>query len=305
MSRLHTLLVLASVGACRPDGPCEQCVLEDRHNFTYTSSLDAAAVEVAEARDLSVSWDGLETDLRGRPSEVGEAGGQVAVLLFPQLSRAQVLEGLAADSLTQDAIGGWFLCEPEGASCPLSDFCLDHTCLDPAEHFTADRGTWMLMLREAGTQEVLSLLFLDPSVDSEVLEVAIDDDSAQLEVVADLASADALAVPTRSELQLDWSALSVDGQGLPLALHRLDVLELARFDQDLPELEEQFLRLDELSSTRWSLDIEGRIGVDLEELGPDGFGGMDPDGTWLLALRCSGCNSPVPKVIVRLTATAD
>ena len=63
-------------------------------------------------------------------------------------------------------------------------------------------------------------------------------------------------------------------------------------------LAEDFLDLEQLAEDRWELDVTGRTSASLGEL--DGFGGVDADHRWLLALRCSTCRNPAPRFLTVL-----
>lgn len=293
------------LSSCGPRGTCSQCEIEDVHNFSYTSRLDVATEVLAARTDGTVDWSDLRQDIRGRPVEPQVEPGEAVLLLFPLLSAGEVQQLIAADSMTQDVIGAYFICEPQTPSCALSEFCLEHTCLDPAEYFEASRGTWMVVLRDGSTQQALSFAFLEPDDSSDQSLAALDDSSALLQVQADLSGSDPLMVVGDPELELGWAGLTQDGLGNPLALHRLDLLELARFEGGSAELEAEFLLLDELDAERWTSDVEGQLSADLRDLDGAAFEGVDADGTWLLALRCSSCLNPVPKVIVRLVGPDD
>jgi len=284
--------------SCGGERPCETCVVEDRHNFRYASQLDVAQATLAQSQDATVSWEGLSADLRGRPLDPVSNPGEAVLLWFPLLEHEAIVQHIANDSLTQDAIGAYFFCRPDEPRCALSSFCLDHTCLEPAQYFEAERGSFLVTLRDGVDQQALAFLFLAPDPASDETLAVIGDSATALEVQVDLEGVDPLEVGPGADLELDWGGLSRDGLGNPLALHRLDALELAHFAAEPAALEADFLLLDELTAERWSMDVEGLISASLA--GFEGFDGIDDQGTWLLALRCSSCQSPIPKVIVRL-----
>lgn len=295
------VIALFAVGCDDEPAGCDDCALTDAHNFSYTSQLDVATAPLLEATDGQVDWSSLTTDIRGRSLDPMSGVDDVLLLVFQQLSAQEVMTAVAEDTLDQNEISAYFTCEPDDASCALSEFCLFITCLDPPEYFSADRGTWMVMLRSSDEQGGLAMLFIEPDPDSPVTTASIDDDSASLQLDADLSSADPLQVAEGPDILVDWNGLTHNGLGNDLALHQIDGLEVARYDQSIEEVQDQFLLLDDLPSQRWTMDVEGVASADLTELvGDSPFEGIDDEHLWLLALRCSTCLNPIPPFIAVL-----
>ncbi len=294
------LLLTGCTGEDEPPG-CDDCALTDAHNFSYTSELDVATAPLMEAADGEVEWGSLTTDIRGRALDPATGVDEALLLLFHQLSAEEVMDAVATDTLAQEELSAYFICEPDDSSCQLSEFCLFMTCLDPPDYFTADRGTWMVMLSSTDEQGGLSMLFVEPDAGSTATTASIDDDSAALLLDADLSSAEPLQILDGPEIVVDWSGLTRNGLGNGLALHQIDGLEVASYDLTAEELQDQFLLLDDLPSQRWTMDVEGTATADLSELAGDSpFGGIDEDHLWLLALRCSTCLNPIPPFLTVL-----
>lgn len=299
LARIGGAWALVSGCADDPSPPCTSCALTDAHNYRYSSELGAEVVPLRAGADATVTWAALTTDIRGRPLDPDAIDAML--VLFGSLTPAEVLVAAAEDALDGE-IAGYFFCDPDGATCALSEFCLAYACLEPAEHFEAARGTWAVMLRgvdeQGGDQQgALSLMFLSPEADAVGTEAAFTDASASLTMDV------RLSAPLRvgAAVEVDWSGVTRDGLGNGLDAHRIDRLELARHDLPVAELEAGFARVDELAGARWSMDVEGADHASLSGLtGDTAFAGIDADHTWLLALRCTTCLNPYPPIVVVL-----
>ena len=72
---------------------------------------------------------------------------------------------------------------------------------------------------------------------------------------------------------------------------------LARYSISVGDLENDFLRIEELADQLFTASVEGMGEFDLTTLtdqNGSSFDGLDESSTWILALRCGGCISPAP-----------
>lgn len=302
MPALPLLLACADPPA-PPAAACTDCVLTDDHVYTVASTITAATTPLPPGADATISWDAFTTDLRGRPVDPATTVADAVLVLFDDLTPDEVTAAVAEDELSQDAIAGYFTCDPEGTSCRLSDFCLYHACFEPETYFAAERGTWLVLLRAAGEQGALTLQFLAPDDRATGDVAAFDDTTAALDLDVDLRGPAPLRVADGADVAVDWSGVTRDGLGHPLDLHRIDRLEVGRYDAPPADLEAGFARLDGLADATWTLDVEGADHAALADLqGDTPFPGVDAGHTWLLALRCTTCLGPLPPIVAVLEA---
>jgi hypothetical protein len=171
----------------------------------------------------------------------------------------------------------------------------------PSRDFVPALGTFLLELRRTGDGGLASLLFLEPDPGSAATVAAVDGHSATLSVGSDLAGRAPLRVAEGSALTLDWSGLDRDARGLPLAPSEVSHLVVARYDETPEELAVRLPELDALAAERWELAVAGSSRAELAALpGETPFAGVDGNGTWLLALTCTGQDFDLPCFLVRL-----
>ena len=147
----------------------------------------------------------------------------------------------------------------------------------------------MIILQHAEILGAVSLLFLEPSPDNPSTEAQFSNTSASLEALVELEEATPLVIEKNTPWSVDWSQLSRTGQGNPLNIHRINRLELGRYEQDTQALEEEFFQLPNLAIESISFDIEGLQQADLPPL--------EQSDSWLLVLWCDLCDNPVPPFV--------
>lgn len=268
--------------------------LGDANNFAYVGTLDAPSFAVAERADVSLSWERLVTDLRCHGLDPVADIDNTALLVFPYLTEEEVERGLSEDTMEQADLGVYLSYAPgDATSVSLSQMSFFGTDADIEAQFTADSGTWLVLLT-TGTSVAVGarmLAFLTPTVDATAVTAEVDDGCAVLDFSADLASLAPVPVLRDGPWRLDWSALTRNGQGGAFVPTRVDGLMVARFDESPAELEADFLDLELLAEETWSYPVAGGTSADL---GAAGFPGFDGDGTWALALTCGTCPNPAP-----------
>jgi hypothetical protein len=301
-------LLLALAPACdgAPADPAaatcgDPCVLADDANYQFSSQLDIDTFTLQPQADVRITWPDVTTDLVGHPLDPAEID-QVTLVVFPDLTPDEAAAALASDTATQAAVGLYQVCTPTDGACLLSEFGLLGSRPGVDQYFEAGTGSWLLVLGEAGEAHGRALAFMEASADATDTTVVVTDDTYALTVDADLGALAPVALPAGTTAVVDWSALTADGFGNAMDIRTLDALEVARFDLSAAELEEQFLRVEDLDGSRWRADVSGLDQFDLAELeGDSPFTGIDTDGTWVLALRCSSCFHPAPRFLTLLT----
>ncbi len=275
-------------------------MLRDAQNFSYSAELDVEVVTAQELTNVTIAWTGITTDIRGRPLDPYTDVGDALVLVFPNLSRQEILDEVSNDTLNQSAIGAYFTCETSEGSCKLDDFCIFGSCPGLSDNFTAAEGNWMVVLRSAEEQGALAMVFVEPTSTGEAV-ISFADGSSEMTLSADVTSPNAVSLTDSTELSFDWSELTTDGLGNDLALHQIDQLQVAWYDMTISELESQFLLMDDLPERTWTVQTESASRVSMDEASGDtDFDGVSADGTWIVALRCTTCFNPVPKFIGQL-----
>jgi hypothetical protein len=281
-----------------PD-PTGAVVLTDAANYTFSGTLDAPSFPVAPETDVTLEWSTLTTNLRCQPLDPVADIDNTALLYFPYLTEAEIEQGLSMDTLNQADLGVYLSYEPgDGTSVSLSQVSFFGTDPEIEAQFTAESGTWLVLLTSGTTIAVgvQMLAFLEPTAGETSTAASVTDGCPVLDYSADLASADRVPVLADGPWLLDWSALTRDGQGSPFEPTRADALMVARFDESITDLEADFLDLELLAEETWTYTLGGGTTADLGALsGPsDPFPGFDAAGTWALALRCTTCPNPAP-----------
>jgi hypothetical protein len=273
--------------------------LADANNYAYEGTLDAPSFRVAPDPAVTIDWSALRTDIQCHALDPVADIDNAVLLNFPYLGEQEVEAGLADGALAQVDMGFYVSWQPGDATRgALAQFTFFGTDPDLASAFTADSGTWMVLLT-TGTAVAVGarmLAFLEPVEGEANTSVMLTDGCPVLDFQADLASLTHVPVLAGGPWALDWSALTRDGHGNDFVATRVDTLMVARFDRTVPELQASFLDLYQLAAASWTYDLHGGTAADLGALdGPsEPFPGFTGDGVWVMALLCGGCSNPAP-----------
>ena len=270
---------------------CQTCFLTDDNNFRYQGSLDIASVPVRAYENIRIDWSQLSQSIQGQYVDATQVQ-EALLLVFPRLRPSEIMEAFANDTLEQSEIGLYMRCESNTAQCLLDDFGLLGSYPGLSEHFTAQEGSWLIVLQHEEILGAVSLVFIEPDIQNTSTEVQFKNDSASLSAEVNIQSASSLHVDKNTPWRVNWSQLQRTGQDNPLDIHRINRLELGRYDKSIQELEEQFFYLPDLALESQSFDVEGVQEMDLPSL--------IQQGTWLLVLWCDTCNNPVPPFVGRI-----
>lgn len=309
--RLSALAALLLTAACTSAGDDtgdtepvvlgEPGVLADRNNYSFTGALDVPSITTASATDVTVCWDEVLHDLQCHGMDPVTAIENVGLVRFPNYSQAEVEVALSENDLQQAAISGYVEHPANGVdTCAnLADFSFFGTSIDVTEEYTEAGGTYMLLLTAGTTPGVGArmITFLAPEVASATTEVSVGDGCGLLDVDADLEALTPVPIPAGGPYVVDWSTLTVDGQGNPVAVEDIDGLMIAFYAGATPStLATQLLDLELVATDIYNMPLAGETTADLSlATGASGaFPGFSGDGTWLLALRCSRCYNPAP-----------
>jgi hypothetical protein len=294
VSVVRLSLVFCSIVGC---GPSEgEAVLNADLNYSFGSTISADSQLFASGQDAVVDWSALSVDQLGKPMSPDEID-QLLIVRFEALSRQEVLDKAAEDCLQQRDITGVVEVFPEAgeAQANLSDFQLIGYQVDPEEQFQEGLGTFLLSAYTDGVPGVRMLSFLEPSASSDNLDLYLKNESASIVYSVDLSVGERLPSSTTA---IDWAQLAVPTECGSFAVNKYDWLMLAHYESaGLTDLEDDFLRVDELATEIWNADIEGRSTYDLLTLVSDEgkpFTGFTDQGIWILALRCTTCSNPAP-----------
>jgi len=300
-------LLVALAGCNGKDDDTAECEpgtvsLTDSNNFTYSGDLTLPVHTTVSAANVQICWDQLVNDLQCHGMDPTTEIDNVAMVRFPLLTHEEIEGGLSENDLNQADIGGYISYEPaDGETCVnLDDMTLFGTEIDIADEYNLESESYLLLLATGTSIGVGTrmLAFLDPSATSDNTEVDVEDGCSVLDFAADVQSSEEPLICGEGSWPVEWSTLTADGLGNDLKLSDIDNLSLGFYEgADISDLESQFLDLEMIATTWWSLDLEEGVTADLAEATTDAgqaFDGFNGDGVYVLALRCTNCYNPAP-----------
>jgi hypothetical protein len=313
----NLVALLTAVGgaglSCKgaPD-PCDEAdatvVLDEESNYAFEGSLEIRSAALAAGSDPLFDWSALSTDLQGHDLDPVADIDAVAVVAFWDLDHQQVQDGLSTNSLAQKEMAIFVSAQPgDATSIYLSDLNLLGNDIDVEQYFEEGYAeSWLLLVSTGivpgvGTRMAL---FIEPDDDATATSVTMTNTDTVLDFSADLTSLTPVPVPADApDLTLVWDDLETDGQGADFQPSSIDELMVGYYpDLDATDLEEQFLDIERIAETIWTLEVTSVTDLVLAAAtsDPGGFPGVSTRGTWVLALRCGGCANPAPPALTVL-----
>jgi hypothetical protein len=298
LSFFAALPILA--GCPGKDDEEEATSLLNENNYSWSGGLNIPSYETAEKVDVKIDWGALTTDMLCHDLDPVADIDSIGLTRFPRLSESEVSQGLTNNSLLQSDTNGYVGCEVgDETSCMLSDLNFSGTSYDTVSVYEEAQGTFLLSISE-GTDPgkgVRAVGFLSPRAESTVTEANLEDNCDIVAMDVDMEALTKLAIPAGETPTIEWSSVSVAGNGEPVIPGDLDQVMVAHYTQSVTELEAGFLDIETLASELYTLQLDGGTEAGLLGLVTEdgtGFSGFTTDGTWLLALRCLECTNPAP-----------
>ncbi len=310
------------------DGSCSSTLtMDDESNYTFVGTLDIQGYPVGEVVypcedpdeevcDIIISWCDLTQDLQQHALDPVADIDMASLIVFQNLTEEEVEIGLSENSLQQvdmtlfvnnDELQAGGELEDE-CQIHLSDLSLFGNDIDVEQYFNASYGaTWLFVISTGTTPAVGTRMaaFLEPTVGETNDQVGMTDTSTVLEFDVDLTSLTQVGAPVGSPaLTADWSTLSTSGLGIDFTAGDVDQLMIGHYDDLTPEdLESEFLDIEIIADDLYTMSLETVTDADMSlATSEDGtpFPGIDDAGTWLVALRCTGCPNPAPPYLTIL-----
>lgn len=284
-------MILRLLLACSDGGDVDE-TLGDENNYTYTNTIDVKVTGCTPGLDVTFDWSALTYDVQDHEMDPAADVTEMTALYFPNFDEAALEDAIAADDifmsdtqviLTADNTGGTSVLLSELTAPAGNEF-------DPAEYFVKEDGTWAIRLTEDETI-AHSVAFFRPDSAADSSLVTIDNDTADVTFVADLASLTPVEFSATDEFHIDWSDVKTAGDGQFFDPNKIDQVWLGRYDESLDELAAQFFDLELIAE---ELDTVAISQTQEATIGADEFGGFHSGETWLLALRCTSCTNPAP-----------
>jgi hypothetical protein len=277
--------------------------LTDANNYTIETSLNVPITQVEARSDVLVDFSSVGVDLLGDPLDPALDIVTVSIVNLFGMEPEAAMEALAADQVLQSDVGTYMTWSSDGATeVLLSELSFLGNPFLPEEELEPDSGSWLLVFSEGVVpgQGARQLAFVEPVEGAEGNEVDLGTEGAGIGLEVDIERAEGVVLPA-SEIELDLSELELDGQGGEFDPLAVDQVWLAWFeDASLAELESDFVHLEERADRLYSQAHDGASGFTLDALvDGDGvpFESLDSTGTWLLALLCTTCLNPAPKLL--------
>ncbi len=305
-------LALAALVGCEDsdpnqgDGSVAEIHITDANNYQATATLSIPSIETAPETDLEICWDAVTSDLLCHDVDPLLDVKNVSILRFLNLSEADIEQRLTESSLAQSEVDGYLGFQPAGdTTCTsLSSLTMLGTEVDVLDEYVESTDqTYMLLIANSITPGVgaLTMTFLRPSSESDVVRVDGNAGCGLLDFDADLASTDPVQVPEKGPWVLDWGDLTRDGVGSSVPFALIDHVLLGFYaGMTVSELEAQVMDLELIATSLWDIDHAGGHTAELATArhrdSGEPFAGFAQTeaGVWVLGLLCETCQSPAP-----------
>lgn len=296
-------LGLVAVGAAGCN-KSEVLEFQDSNNYAFTNDITMRSVEIQAGADASIDWTALTTDVRERAVDPGTVE-QISLLKFsyPFDELVPLFEVNEIDAQAE-ATESYLFENPSGTTTAnATDFEITAIGFDPTLFSEDPNSTWTVSAINypGGRLDLLMSKAILPKDASTNHEITLGDDDTTLDWTVDMHSMPALEASPDTVYGLDWSAVTKDVYGHPFDSIAGDELLIGHYADPVDGVEAEFLQLDTVASEIYRMSSLGLTSVDdLSAAIDDGgkaFGGFTADGTWLVAISCTSCSTPVPLLL--------
>ena len=296
--------------------PTASVVITDPTNYMLSDSFVLEHVVVKDNTDLKFDWSQLTVDFFGKAVNPVTDINTVSISLW-NLSPSDIEQALKVDSLSTMLAKnvGIITTFPDGTftqmnllgfnelgnPLPTDDLWSRFNTATPMYQYPQDKYTFLLMAQSGAdigkNPHSIALFNIDPNATP--AELDLTNDSTKLTYSVDLERAHPVLVPAGvSALTIDWSQMTTNCLGNSYDGSQITSAAVAHYSKKtLPELQQQFLNLEEIADGWWSGTPPSGRTVDLSTLtdaNGAAFPGIDSTGVWMAALFCGNCNNPAP-----------
>jgi len=294
--------------------PSMSVVITDPTNYTLTDSFVLQHVVLKDYDDLVFDWSQLTVDFFGQHINPATDVNTVSISLW-NLTPSDIEHALKVDNLPLGSNSGVITTYPDGTythmdllgfnelmqPLPVDQLWSRFNTATPNYQYPQDQYTFLLMA-QSGTDlgrkpHGIALFNIDPG--STVTELDLTNDSTKLTYSVDLEHAQPMLVPAGvPRLTVDWSQMTTNCLGNPYPYSQITEVAVAHYtSKTLPELQQDFLNLENIADGWWSGAPPPGPTIDLSTLtdaSGAAFPGIDGTGVWMAALFCGNCNNPAP-----------
>jgi hypothetical protein len=301
----------ATSGSSGSAGDERRTYLYDQNNYQFTSRMEIPVVETASGVDIDVCWTDVVSDFDCNSVDPLNDIDAFALLRFRGVSEAEIGELLTRGELNQSTVDGYltFDTDHESTCAKLSSLTVFGSPVDVTEEYQESDDNVYAFLFTRGTTVgagTVTMVFGRPNGGSTNTTLDAPPGCGIRDFTPDLSAIEPVMLPLDAPWLLDWSMLTRDGQGNPIAFSRIDGLMLSFFTGvTLSEIEDRIGELDDIATESFRLDIGGERSARLtdtrDSLGQSftGFSRTEV-GIWLLTLTCSNCFDSAPLVLAIL-----
>jgi hypothetical protein len=280
--------------------------LADSQNYSSTVVLNLPTIETA-ATDVDICFTDVTEDLQCHAVAPQTDILNVSLVRFQNLPQSEILAQLASGKLSTNDVDGYFAVEPDhsGTCVKLSAMDSFGPLIDLASEFVADDQFSYVILASTKTAPGVgtkSMTFVHPTATSTETTVNLPNGCGILDYSADLSNVAHLPVSSGGPWVLDFKDIDHDSQGVEIGVADVDSVLIGFYaGLTVTDIQNQMLDLEQIATQLWEVPVSpGEFTADLakatERGGTAPFAGFDraEEGTWLVGLMCSVCQSPAP-----------
>lgn len=304
------------IGSAACMDPSMSVVITDPTNYSLSDSFTLQYDVLQDDYDLVFDWSQLTVDFFGQSVNPATDINTVSISLW-NLQPADIEQALKKDNLNDmlPKMAGIITTYPDGTytHMDLLNFNELNNPLTPDQiwsrfdtatpdyQYPQDMYTFLAMA-QSGTDigkkpHAVALFNIDPSSTKQQLNLT--NDSTKLTYSVDLEHAQPMLVPSGlPQLIIDWSLIKKNCLGNDFDGSQITSAAVAHYaNKTLPQLQTDFLNLENIADGWWSGDVTMGRSIDLSTLtdtNGNTFPGIDDNGVWMAALFCGNCNNPAP-----------
>jgi hypothetical protein len=271
-------------------------------------TLSIPIVDTASGVDIELCWSGATSDLACADVDPLRHIDRAEMMRFNR-SEQDVEQLLAQGELAQEDLDGYLGYETahDSTCTTLSSLTNFGTPVDVFEEYVEDDRSYLFTFNR-GTNPftgTVTMVFANPSTSSTNMRISAPPGCGIRTITTDLTTIQYVPVPFDGPWIVDWSNVTVDGQGNEFRPYNLDRVTLWFVaGSTASELEYQVTELDSIATESYDAEIAGGFSIDLAQLSNSRDGRpfssfrTNEAGAWLFGLRCSGCmNGDLPQVL--------